>query len=70
MLMVMESIHFVVSLIEFFGEVVACLNCDVILFEEIMFLEDLVYHEGETCFLKYLAENEYIKLNLIYVKVI
>jgi len=70
MLMVMECIHFVVPLVNFFREVVACGHRNMVLLEEIMLLENLVHHEGKTGFLKYLAEHEYIKGNLIDIEVV
>lgn len=51
-LVIVECIHFVVALVHLFRKVIACLDLDMIFFEEIMFLEYLINHERKTCFLK------------------
>lgn len=68
--MIMEGIDFVVALVYLLWKVVACLDSDMVLLEEFMLLENFVNHEWKTCFLKYIAEHEYIELDLVNVKVI
>ena len=68
--MIVEGVNFVITLVNFLRKVVACVYCDMVLFKEFMLLENFVDHEWKTCFLEHIAEDKYIELNLINVKVI
>jgi hypothetical protein len=63
----MVRIYLEVTMVDLLRKVVTYFWIAVVVLEEIILIEDLVYHEWNRCFLEDLTENEYVKLNIIEI---